>query len=79
MRAQEIRELSERELQERLRTTSRDLFDLRFAQASRQLDNPMRLRQLRREIARMKTILRERELAGEAEPEPAAPAPRRKK
>lgn len=63
MKAQEIRDLTLAELQERLRSTQRDLFDLRFQQATRQLDNPMRLRQLRRDIARMLTILRERELA----------------
>ncbi len=67
MKAAELREFPSAELEDRLKSTQKDLFDLRFAQASRQLENPMRLRQLRRDIARIKTILTERELAGEAE------------
>jgi large subunit ribosomal protein L29 len=59
----EIRELSPDELQQRLVETREELFNLRFQNATGQLDNYRRLRQLRRDVARIKTIMRENELA----------------
>jgi large subunit ribosomal protein L29 len=62
-RASEIRELSVEETEQRLAETNEELFNLRFQHATGQLENYRRLRQLRRDIARLKTILREHELA----------------
>jgi len=50
-------------LQEKLSNFKEELFNLRFQLATRQLDNPMRLREVRKSIARIKTVLHERELA----------------
>ena len=58
----ELRELHEDELQSRLREAKEELFNLRFQMATGQLDNNRRLRTVRHEIARIYTILREREL-----------------
>jgi large subunit ribosomal protein L29 len=59
----ELRELSEDELETRLVETKEELFNLRFQNATGQLDNYRRLGQLRREVARLNTIIRERQLA----------------
>jgi len=53
------------ELTSRLERLAREGFNLRFQRATKQLDNPMRLQQVRREIARIRTLLRERELVEE--------------
>lgn len=58
----ELRELSSAELQSRLEDAHREQFNLRFQHFTRQLANYRRIGQVRRDIARMKTILREREL-----------------
>ena len=58
----ELRELTEEELTDRLRESKEELFNLRFQMATGQLDNNRRLRTVRREIARIYTVLREREL-----------------
>jgi large subunit ribosomal protein L29 len=58
----ELRELTEEELIERLREFKEELFNLRFQMATGQLTNNRRLRVVRREIARVYTVLREREL-----------------
>jgi large subunit ribosomal protein L29 len=58
----ELRELTEDELIERLRESKEELFNLRFQMATGQLDNNRRLRTVKREIARVYTVLREREL-----------------
>jgi large subunit ribosomal protein L29 len=58
----EIRDLSEDEIEQRLVETREELFNLRFQNATGQLDNYRRLGELRRDVARLKTILREREL-----------------
>ena len=58
----EMRELHDDELQTRLRESKEELFNLRFQMATGQLDNNRRLRDVRHEIARIYTILREREL-----------------
>ncbi|MEZ0362486.1 MULTISPECIES: 50S ribosomal protein L29 [Mycobacterium] len=60
--AGELRELSDDELVERLRESKEELFNLRFQMATGQLNNNRRLRVVRREIARIYTVLREREL-----------------
>ena len=64
VRPREIRELGSEEIEARLSETKEELFNLRFQNATGQLDNYKRLRELRRDIARMKTILREKELEG---------------
>ena len=61
-KAAELRELSQEELVERLREAKAELFNLRVQGATGQLDNNRRLQVIRREIARIYTIMREREL-----------------
>jgi large subunit ribosomal protein L29 len=56
-----VRELNERELNKRLQSLKEELFNLRFQHATGQLENPIRLREVRRSIARVKTVLRERQ------------------
>ncbi len=65
MKASEIRDLPLDEIQQRLADTKEELFNLRFQNATGQLDNYKRLTQLRKDVARLKTILREHELAQE--------------
>lgn len=60
--AGELRELTDDELTQRLRESKEELFNLRFQMATGQLSNNRRLRTVRREIARVYTVLREREL-----------------
>ena len=62
MRADELRNLTEAELEQKAREFKEELFNLRFQHATAQLDNPMRIKEVKRIIARIKTILREREL-----------------
>lgn len=62
MKAKEIRELSVNELQTKLKDLKAELFNLRFQHSINQLDNPMRLNHVKKDIARIKTILRENEL-----------------
>lgn len=62
MTGQELRELNVEELKHKLAEVTEERFRLRFRSATEAIDNPLRLRTLRREIARIKTILREREL-----------------
>lgn len=66
MKASEIRELSDQELQEKARELKEELFNLRFQMVTGQLENKARLKEVRRSIARVKTIMRERELAAAA-------------
>jgi large subunit ribosomal protein L29 len=61
--ASELRQLNDTELEHRLGETKEELFNLRFQNATGQLDNIARLPQVRREIARIETLLREREIA----------------
>jgi large subunit ribosomal protein L29 len=68
----EMRELHDEELQTRLRESKEELFNLRFQMATGQLDNNRRLRDVRHEIARIYTILRERELGLSVAPEGGA-------
>jgi len=62
MKAKEIRQMSDKELSEKLADLKTELFNLRFQLATGQLDNPMRIKAVRKDIARIKTIMREREL-----------------
>ena len=72
-RAKALTDLGDTDLIERLSEAKEELFNLRFQFATGQLDNPARLKQVRRDIARVLTELRAREIAAaEAEPEPAA-------
>ncbi|MCC6025676.1 MAG: 50S ribosomal protein L29 [Caldimicrobium sp.] len=61
MKAKELRELSIPELKERLAKLREELMNLRFQKAIHRLENPMRIRQVRREIARVLTIIKEKE------------------
>ena len=63
MKASEIRELSEVELGEKLKDLKAELFNLRFQHAINQLDNPMRLKVVKKDIARVKTVMQQRTLA----------------
>ena len=62
MKAKEIRQMSEKELNTELTELKTELFNLRFQLATGQLDNPLRIKTVRKDIARVKTIVREREL-----------------
>ncbi len=62
MKAKEIRELTNQELDKKLDELKDELFNLRFQSATGQVENPMRIRQVKRDIARVKTVIREREL-----------------
>ena len=62
MSATEFRKLNARELQRRLAEAKEESFNLRFQHATNQLDNTARLGEVRREIARINTIMREQEL-----------------
>jgi large subunit ribosomal protein L29 len=65
MRADEIRELGDEEIRARLVELEEERFRLRFRSATETLEDPLRLRTIRRDVARLKTVLRERELGGE--------------
>jgi large subunit ribosomal protein L29 len=62
MRANDIRELSVEEINARIAELEEDRFRLNFRSATEPLEDPLRLRWIRKDIARLKTILREREL-----------------
>jgi large subunit ribosomal protein L29 len=62
MKASEIRELTAEELNSKLTELKEELFNLRFQLAINQLDNPMRITAVKRDIARVKTVIRENEL-----------------
>jgi len=72
-RAVELRELSTEDLVVKLREAKAELFNLRVQGATGQLDNHQRLGVIRKEIARIYTIMRERELGLSAEPTEVAP------
>jgi large subunit ribosomal protein L29 len=63
-KAKELREMSSEQLTVELTQTQQELFRLRFQASTEKLDAPSNLKKLRRSIARIKTILREREIAG---------------
>jgi len=62
MSNKEIRELSNEELLKKIEEYKEELFNLRFSQATGNLEKPSRIRELRKLVARMKTIIKEREL-----------------
>ena len=66
MKAKEIRELSAVELQTKLNDLKAELFNLRFQLAVNQLDNPMRIKAVKKDIARIMTALRDAELKEKA-------------
>jgi large subunit ribosomal protein L29 len=65
MKIEQIREKSDEELVQLERDLREELFNLRFQLVSRQLDNPLRIRVVRRDIAKVQTIVRERQLNSE--------------
>ena len=64
MKAEEIRKLSAAEMDTKLAELKKELFNLRFQQAVNQLDNPMRISAVKKDIARIKTVQRDIELHG---------------
>lgn len=62
MKAKAFREMTDEELAKKLAESKDELFRLRFQLATNQLDNPMRIKEVRKNIARIKTVLKEREL-----------------
>jgi len=64
MKASQIREKSQVELQKELSELKSELFKLRFQLATNQLENPMKLKDVKKSIARIQTIMREREIKG---------------
>ncbi|MDZ4132086.1 MAG: 50S ribosomal protein L29 [Dethiobacteria bacterium] len=63
MKINDARELNEKELEEKVKELKVELFNLRFQEATGQLENYMRIKEVRRNIARVKTVLRERALS----------------
>jgi large subunit ribosomal protein L29 len=64
VKAKKMAEMTTEELQKKVRDYKDELFNLRFQLATGQLDNPMRLGEVRKNIARAKTVLRQREIQG---------------
>ncbi len=64
MKASDVRKMSTAELETKLGELKKDLFQLRLQHATNQLENPVKIAQVKRDIARVKTIIREHELAG---------------
>ena len=63
MKATEVRAMSVEQLNEKLASLKAELFNLRFQHAVNQLDNPLRLKDVKKDIARVKSVIREKELA----------------
>ncbi len=63
MKSKQVLEMTDKELQNKLNELKSELFFLRFKNATNQLTNPMQLVETRRDIARVKTVIRQRELA----------------
>lgn len=66
MNVKEIRDMSNEELSKQITTLTEELYNLRFAQATGSLENPAHMKDVRKTIARIKTVLTEREMAKEA-------------
>lgn len=62
MKATDIRNLTTTEVEQKVKSLKEELFNLRFQLATGQLENPARIREVRKDIARANTVLREREL-----------------
>ena len=60
MKANEVRKMSPEELNKKLGELKKDLFNLRFQNATKQIENPLKIVEVRRDIARVQTILREK-------------------
>ncbi len=63
LKGQEIRDLSHEEMVKKLEETKEELFNLRFQNATGQLDNYKRIKELKRDVARIKTVMRQQEIA----------------
>ncbi|MBM7704958.1 50S ribosomal protein L29 [Metabacillus iocasae] len=63
MKANELRDLTTAEIEQKVKALKEELFNLRFQLATGQLENTARIREVRKAIARMKTVVREREIA----------------
>ena len=63
MKVNEMRNLTTEEIVAKIKESKEELFNLRFQQATGNLEKPSRIRELRHQVARLKTVLRERELA----------------
>ena len=63
MKAKEIRDMSREEMNTKLEELKKDLFNLRFQHATNQLDNPIKIVAVKRDIARINTIIREKEIS----------------
>ena len=66
LKANKFKEMNDAELQAKLVDLKTEYFNLRFQYATGQLANPLKIREVKRDIARVKTIIRERELAADA-------------
>ena len=62
MKASEVRDLTTAELESKLKDLKAELFNLRFQHAINQLENPMRMKEVKKDIARIKTVLRQLEM-----------------
>ena len=67
MKTSEIREMTSAELETKLQSLKEELFNLRFKLAINQLDNPMRIKAVKKDIARVQTVIRQNELSEEAD------------
>ncbi len=63
MKANELRDLTTAEIEQKVKSLKEELFNLRFQLATGQLENTARIREVRKAIARMKTVVREREIS----------------
>ena len=66
MKASELRELTSAELENKLQSLKEELFNLRFQLTINQLDNPMRIKAVKKDIARVQTVIRQNELSEQA-------------
>ncbi len=62
MKAKEIRDMTDQELEQKVKDFKTELFNLRFQSATGQLENPMRIKEVKKSFARVMTIMRERQL-----------------
>ena len=67
MKASELREMTDAELTAKLQSLKEELFNLRFQLSVRQLENPMRIKAVKKDIARVQTVIRQNELAQQAD------------
>ena len=67
MKASELREMTSAELENKLQSLKEELFNLRFQLTINQLDNPMRIKAVKKDIARVQTVIRQNELSEQAD------------